>query len=146
MPWVHPRINEWGSKDVDTFWTSWKMASCSIWCSLTRRNLTLSSASTIKTAVFGVGMHAWKAGEWVDARIQPLLWFGRPLQPVEGLPSFSCPQEWNWTASSTSQTFWKVNCCYGPESTLREHFGPSSKTRRPHMAHEWPNGGFRSRS
>ena len=22
----HPRMNEWGSKDVDTFWTSWKMA------------------------------------------------------------------------------------------------------------------------
>ena len=53
----HPRMNEWGSKDVDTFWTLWKMACCPIWCSLTRRNLTLSSASTIKTTVVGVGMH-----------------------------------------------------------------------------------------
>ena len=59
----YPRMNEWGSKDVDTFWTSWKMACCPIWCSLTRRNLTLSSASIIKTTVFGVGMHPWKAGE-----------------------------------------------------------------------------------
>ena len=94
-------MNEWGSKDVDTFWTSWKMACFPIWCSLTRRKLTLSSASTIKTTVFGVGMHSWKAGEWVDARIQPLLWFGRPSQPLEILPSFSCPQKWNWTASAS---------------------------------------------
>ena len=113
----HPRMNEKGSKDVDTFWTSWKMACCPIWCSLTRRNLTLSSASTINTTVFGVGMHPWKAGEWVDARIQRLLWFGRPSQPLEGLHSFSCPQEWNWTASGTSRIFWKVNCCHGPEIT-----------------------------
>ena len=55
------------------------------WCSLTRRNLMLSSASTIKTTVFGVRMHPCKAEEWVDARIQPLLWFGRPSQPLEGL-------------------------------------------------------------
>ena len=142
----HQRMNEWGSKDVDTFWTLWKMACCPIWCSLTRRNLTLSSASTIKTTVLGVGMHPWKAGEWVDARIQLLLWFGRPSQPLEGLPSFSCPQEWNWTASGKSWTFWKVNCCHGPESTSREHLGPSSRTRRPHMAQERPNGGFRPTS
>ena len=142
----HPRMDEWGSKDVDTFWTSWKMACCSIWFSLTRRNLTLSSAPTIKTTVFGVGMHPWKAGEWVDSRIQPLLWFGRPSQPLEGRPSFSCPQEWNWTASGTSRTFWKVNCCHGPESTSREHLRPSSKTRRPHMAQEWPNARFRPTS
>ena len=142
----HPRMNEWGSKDVDTFWTSWKMACCPIWCSVTRRNLTLSSASTNKTTVFGVGMHLWKAGDWVDARIQPLLWFGRPSHPLEGLPSFSCLHEWNWTASGTSRTFRKVNCCHGPESTLKEHLGPSSKTRHPHMAQEWPNGGFRSTS
>ena len=68
----HPRMDEWGSKDVDTFWTSWKMACCPIWCSFTRRNLTLSSASTIKTTVFEVGMRPWKAGEWVGTRIQPL--------------------------------------------------------------------------
>ena len=142
----HPRMNEWGSKDVDTFWTSWKMACCPIWCSLTRRNLTLSSESIIKTTVFGVGMHPWKAGEWVDARIQPLLWFGLLSQPLEGLPSFSCPQERNWTASGTSRTFWKVNCCHGTESTSREHLGPSSRTRRPHMAQERPNGGFRPTS
>ena len=24
----HPRINKWGSKDVDTFWTSYKIACC----------------------------------------------------------------------------------------------------------------------
>ena len=142
----HPRMNEWGSKDVDTFRTSWKMACCPIWCSLTRRNLTLSSVSTIKTTVFGVGMHPWKAGEGVDARIQPLLWFGRPSQPLEGLPLFSCPQEWNWTASFTSRTFWKVNYCHGPESTSREHLVPSSKTRRPHMVQEWPNSGSRPTS
>ena len=29
------------------------------WCSLTRRNLTLNSASTVKMTVFGVGMHPW---------------------------------------------------------------------------------------
>ena len=29
-----------------------------------------------------------------------------------------------------------VNCCHGPESTSREHLGPSSKTWRPHMAQE----------
>ena len=142
----HPGMNKWWSKDVDNFWTSWKMVCCPIWYSLTRRNLTLSSASTIKTTVFWVGMYLWKAGEWVDARIQPLLWFGRPSQPLEGLPSFSCPQEWNWTPSGKSQTFWKVNCCTLPESTSREHLGPSSKTRRPHMAQEWPNGGFRPSS
>ena len=70
----HPRMNEWGSKDVDTFWTSGKMACCLHWCSLTKRNLTLSNASIIKTTVFEVGIHPWKATEWVDARIQPLLW------------------------------------------------------------------------
>ena len=59
---LHPRMNKWGSKDVDTFWTSCKIACCPIWCSLTKRNLTLSSASTIKTTVFGVEMHPWKAG------------------------------------------------------------------------------------
>ena len=91
-------------------------------------------------------MQPWKAGEWVDARIQPLLWFGRPSQPLESLPSFSCPHEWNWTASGTSRTFWKVKCCHGPENTSREHLEPSSKTRRPHMAQEWPNGGFRPTS
>ena len=101
---------------------------------------------TIKTTVFVVGMHPWKAGECVDARIQPLLWLGRPSQPLEGLLSFSYPQEWNWTASGTSQTFWKLNCCHGPESTSREHLGPSSKTRRPHIAQEWPNGGFKPTS
>ena len=37
----------------------------------------------------------------------------------------------------------KVNCCHVPESTLREYLGSSSKTRRPYMAQEWPNGGFR---
>ena len=77
-------MDEWGFKDVDTFWTSWKMACCPIWCSLTRRNMTLSSASTIKTTVFGVAMHPWKAEEWVDARVQLLLRFGRPSQPLEG--------------------------------------------------------------
>ena len=142
----HSRMNEWGSKNIDTFWTSWKMACCPIWYSLTRRNLTLSSASTIKTTVFGVGMHPWRAREWVDTTIQLLLWFGRPSQPLEGLSSFSCPKEWNWTASGTSRTFWKVNCCHGPESTSREHLGPSSKTRRPFMAQEWPNGWFRPTS
>ena len=142
----HPRMNEWESKDVDTFWTSWKMACCPIWCSLTRRNLTLSSASTIKTTVFGVGMHPCKAGEWVEARIQPLLWFGRPSKPLEGLPLFSCPQEGNWTASATSRTFWKMNCCHGHENTSREHLGPSSNTRCPHMVQEWPNGAFRPTS
>ena len=111
-------------------------------CSLTRGNLTLSSASTIKMTVFGVGMHPWKAGEWVDARIPSLLWFGRPSQLLEGLSSCSCPQEWNWTASGTSGTFWKVNCCHGPEDTSWEHLGPFSKTRRPHMAQKWSNGGF----
>ena len=35
---------------------------------------------------------------------------------------------------------------WAPESTSREHLGPSSKTRRPHMAQEWPNGGFRPTS
>ena len=30
--------------------------------------------------------------------------------------------------------------------TSRDHPGPSSKTRRPHMAQEWPNGGFRPAS
>ena len=91
----HRSMNEWRSKNVATFWTSWKIACCPIWCSLTRRNLTLSTASTIKTTVFGVGMHPWNAGEWVNARIQPLLGVGRPSQPLEGLPSFSCPQKWN---------------------------------------------------
>ena len=56
------------------------------------------------------------------------------------------PQEWHWTANGTSRTFWKVNCYHGPESTSREHLGPSSKARRPHMAQEWPNGGFRPTS
>ena len=51
----HSRMNEWGSKE--TFRTSWKMTCCPIWCSMTRRNLTLSSTSTIKTTVFGVEMH-----------------------------------------------------------------------------------------
>ena len=69
------------------------MACCPIWCSPTRRNFTLSCASNIKTIVFGVGMHSWKVGEWVNARTQSLLWFGRPSQPLEGLTSFSCPQE-----------------------------------------------------
>ena len=55
----------------------------------------VNSASTIKTTVFGEGMYLWKAGEWVDARIQPLLGFGQPSQPLEGLPSFLCPQKWN---------------------------------------------------
>ena len=94
----------------------------------------------------GVRMHPWKVREWVDDRIQPLLWFGRPSQSLEELPSFSCPQEWNWTASGTSRTFWRVNCCHGPESTSREHLGPSSSTRRPYMAQEWPNGGVRPTS
>ena len=97
----HPRMNEWWPKDIDTFWTSWKMACCPIWGSLTRRNLTLSSASIIKTTVLGVGMHPCKEGEWVDARSQPLLWFGRPSQPLEALPSFLCPKEWNWTGRWT---------------------------------------------
>ena len=48
--------------------------------------------------------------------------------------------------SNILRTFWKVNCCHGPESTSREHLGPSSKTRRPRMAQEWPNSGFRPTS
>ena len=41
----------------------------------------------------GVRMHPWKTEEWVEARIQRMLWFRLPSQPLEGLLLFSCPQE-----------------------------------------------------
>ena len=37
-------MNVWHLTDVNTFWISWKMEWCPIWCSLMRRNLMFSNA------------------------------------------------------------------------------------------------------
>ena len=56
---------------------------------------------------------------------------------------FLYPQEWNWTASFTFRTFWKLNCFPGHISTLMVHLGVFDKTPLCYMAPKWLKGGFR---
>ena len=118
-----PLLNLLGLTDVNTFWISWKTARCQISCSLMRRNLTFSNAEITKMIEFGVEMDQWKAAELADARIHFLWWCGRQSQPLGDLHSFLYPQEWNWTASVTFRTFWKLNSFPGHVSTLMVHLG-----------------------
>ena len=106
-------MNIWDLTDVNTFWISWKMEQWIIWCSLMRRNLTHNNAKTTKNYRIWSRDGSVEGRRVTDARIHFLWWCGRQSLPLGNLHSFVYPQEWNWTASVTFRTFWKLNAFLG---------------------------------
>ncbi len=138
----HPLTKAWDSKNADSSWNESKKARCPTSCSRMRSNLTSSSPSIRKLTEFGAEQVLLKVGECLGAKTRSQSRFG-PLSPSQDDPPwFLYPRAWNWTASATSLTFWIVNCCPGPMSTLQKKNGLFNRTLLPLMGPESLRHGF----